>query len=672
MLSKIRALVCLGIVGLLVSCKSFDSLNQQNNNSQSTSVQPIVNIEPVSINEGDTGKITPMVFNILLKNPDGSGQPLASKDSIRIDYSTQPNNATPGPIGSDGTDYEDTFESTSNNNNGGTVIIPAGAVQGSITIRVRGDNTWEFDETFRLLMTISLVTGGQTNTVGNTETTGTILNDDNDPPITTPDSLTVLQDSALTTVNVIANDLDNPGDIVTLAAVSSDQGGTVSINVDNVSVDYRPAIGFAGTEIVTYTASDDKGATATGTLTVKVVRPQIGIRSAHAAEGDTGQRDMVFTALLFQPPELDPNGVSQPLVLPLATDVQVQYATADGFATTTGPSQAGRVAQAGSDYIASSGFVTIRAGSLDSTFSVPILGDLTAEEAETFTVTLSNPVRIDLNAAHTKAEGTIHDGLNDTGQTSCTDFFNDPLNPSQSSYVVSSCPVTAYPGQDAESGRDAALTAETRAKIGSGRAGTGFDWIKLDNTGKRIANQAATYTTTPWDCVRDATTGLWWEVKTTDKTLRDATQRFSWYDRNSANNGGLPGFPNGQACHTTLPNCSTADFVAKVNSQGICGFKDWRLPTLQELMTLVDFGAPSVQKMIDVNYFPNTFGFSSGTFWTSSPSADTLVIPFNPDPANNPKSVPVSSVWAVQFFNGKADTFFQSEDLQVRLVRGRE
>lgn len=59
--------------------------------------------------------------------------------------------------------------------------------------------------------------------------------------------------------------------------------------------------------------------------------------------------------------------------------VGVNYATSNGTAT------------AGSDYTASSGTVTFANGETSKTFSIPILDDTTVENAETVTLTLSNP-----------------------------------------------------------------------------------------------------------------------------------------------------------------------------------------------------------------------------------------------------------------------------------------
>ena len=96
------------------------------------------------------------------------------------------------------------------------------------------------------------------------------VNPINDNPIAVADTLTVDEDAALTSVDVISNDTDMDNDTITLTAVSTAGSGTVAINSDNVSVDYIPAANFNGTEVITYTVSDGTLTDETGTLTVTV------------------------------------------------------------------------------------------------------------------------------------------------------------------------------------------------------------------------------------------------------------------------------------------------------------------------------------------------------------------------------------------------------------------
>ena len=66
------------------------------------------------------------------------------------------------------------------------------------------------------------------------------------------------------------------------------------------------------------------------------------------------------------------------LSAPFDQDLTIHYTTADGSAT------------AGADYQARSGQVTIPAGQTSATVAVPVSGDRTAEDAETFSLRLTD------------------------------------------------------------------------------------------------------------------------------------------------------------------------------------------------------------------------------------------------------------------------------------------
>lgn len=68
--------------------------------------------------------------------------------------------------------------------------------------------------------------------------------------------------------------------------------------------------------------------------------------------------------------------------------------------------------------------------------------------------------------------------------------------------------------------------------------------------------------------------------------------------------------------------CDTYAFTNAVNTQGLCGANDWRMPTKDELEGLVTTTSVINQPLnkelyIDPTYFPNTQKF----FWSSSPDA---------------------------------------------------
>ena len=91
--------------------------------------------------------------------------------------------------------------------------------------------------------------------------------------------------------------------------------------------------------------------------------PTLAIGDVSKAEGNSGTTAFAFTVTL--------SSVS-------GTAVTVQYATANGTAT------------AGSDYLATSGILTIPAGALSATITISVTGDTVKEANETFFVNLSN------------------------------------------------------------------------------------------------------------------------------------------------------------------------------------------------------------------------------------------------------------------------------------------
>lgn len=227
--------------------------------------------------------------------------------------------------------------------------------------------------------------------------------------------------------------------------------------------------------------------------------------------------------------------------------------------------------------------------------------------------------------------------LNDTG----IDWFADG---SQNNLAAEPA---GYEGQDASYGRDAAAAAGTLVKTGGGVAA--FDFTKLDAAGAALTDQGAVYAATPWDCVRDNHTGLVWEVKTIDGGLRDKDWTYSWYNGDASTNGGSAGTANGGACFDT-ENCDTEKYAAAVNAAGLCGGTDWRMPTVEELRSLVDYGVAYPGPTIDTDYFANA---RNTWFWSASPYAGST-----------------GYAWYVNFYYGLDDVGDKSSNGDVRLVRG--
>jgi hypothetical protein len=95
-----------------------------------------------------------------------------------------------------------------------------------------------------------------------------------------------------------------------------------------------------------------------------------------------------------------------------------------------------------------------------------------------------------------------------------------------------------------------------------------------------------------------------------------------------------------------------------VNASGMCNFRDWRLPSHQELLSLVHFGR-NAAPLIDPEYFPNSLTGDNQPvwYWTVNGSADGE----STDDALN--------AWAIDFASGNDNFINKSTAASVRLVR---
>ena len=92
------------------------------------------------------------------------------------------------------------------------------------------------------------------------------------PPVAGNDTMGAISNRTATvlTAKLLSNDTDPDGDTLTLSAVSatSTNGGTVSLGAGSVT--YAPAANYVGADAFTYTVSDGRGGSATGTVLVTV------------------------------------------------------------------------------------------------------------------------------------------------------------------------------------------------------------------------------------------------------------------------------------------------------------------------------------------------------------------------------------------------------------------
>ncbi len=179
----------------------------------------------------------------------------------------------------------------------------------------------------------------------------------------------------------------------------------------------------------------------------------------------------------------------------------------------------------------------------------------------------------------------------------------------------------------------------------------GFDFTRIGPSGAALARQDGAWHTagretdgTQWDCLRDNVSGLWWEAKTRDET--GGVKHLRHMDHTYSASG--TSTPFGARCAGLPGACNAQAYVDAVNAAGLCGFHDWRLPTVTELKPLTSINKGGAT--IDVAQFPNT---APAGYWTASP------YPHRSD-----------YVWYV-YFAGAGDAFGDAPTANhaVRLVR---
>ena len=146
------------------------------------------------------------------------------------------------------------------------------------------------------------------------------------------------------------------------------------------------------------------------------------------------------------------------------------------------------------------------------------------------------------------------------------------------------------------------------------------------------------------DCVKDNITGLVWEGKPTSGYRAD--RGYTYY---GDGRGG-----------------DISEYVAQVNAAALCGKTDWRIPTVNELQGLLDYGVlQSATKyagspMIDTRWFPNTI---TGEYWSSTPASSITNV--------DKTFIEAGKTWVVSFWGGGIGTASANySSNRARLVSG--
>jgi len=163
-------------------------------------------------------------------------------------------------------------------------------------------------------------------------------------------------------------------------------------------------------------------------------------------------------------------------------------------------------------------------------------------------------------------------------------------------------------------------------------------YVKLDAQGNALPDTATLED--GWVAVRDEVTGLVWQLRT-DDTTDYRVWPYVWCDPDPATNDGSE-----EGCVG-----GTAQFLDDLNTEAYGGHTDWRLPSTEELVSLLDYSrtGPALNR----DFFPYTLGYY---FWTKETKAA------DPD-----------SAWQVGFATGEVAAYAKNSfNVYARAVRGPE
>ncbi len=357
-----------------------------------------LSVGDASVTEGQSGT-RDAVFTVTLS--------AAQAEAVTFNYATENGTAIAG------SDYTAVS---------GSLTIPAGATTATIAVPVSGDAVNETDEAFRLRLTLP-----DTATIGliDAEATGTIVSDDVAIAVSISDASITEGDSGFSTAVFVVS-LSEPvpaGQTRTVHFQTENVGGVESSGAfaDYEAIPSGSVVFEAGQtvktipvkvfgdrlwepgneqfrvrlidQLVTNTSTNatqtlpvDK--VGTGTIVNDDAQPTVSIADVSKLEGDSGNSDAEFRVTLSNPTR---------------EGVVIHYSTVAGTAT------------AGTDFDpATDQQITIAPGAMEGTIKVPIVGDVTIEGSETFSVqlasaTVQNAAATSLALADGTAVGTIRD-----------------------------------------------------------------------------------------------------------------------------------------------------------------------------------------------------------------------------------------------------------------------
>jgi|GEM_PF-1885188 len=359
------------------------------------------------------------------------------------------------------------------------------------------------------------------------------------------------------------------------------------------------------------------------------------------------------------------------------------------------------------------------------TLALTVIDDAIPEGGESLTLTLgdiTNSAAGDQDSHTVIISGQV--GLNDTGVLLYSDGVNLDYQETPD----------GFPGQDAASGRDVTVNNPV-----DGFAGFAFEYLDADGNviGEGSRDEASAEDAV---CVRDRTTNLTWEIKqeqhldlitgndNINNTFRSdpvayntnfgqehsfwrsANYQYFWYSRDEENNAGVEG-AQGEALLSDLPislncsyqssaledasgipaserlpqtlglnrgavRCNTSDYLREMQRASLCGFTDWRLPTLNEMKSVVVYETQTAVNGEEVSIIPSMFSrdaaIEKGNQVFSNQSNAEVQSPITRPFyfTSTPSTENDGSVWCVNTETGDTALCLKNRTGYIRGVRG--
>ncbi|MFM2477038.1 Ig-like domain-containing protein [Celerinatantimonas sp. MCCC 1A17872] len=292
----------------------ISSATDVDGNSLST-ISAIATNGTVAINADGTLTYTPNAnFNgsdtITYTISDGNGGTASATVAVTINAVNDAPTATDSTASTD----EDTpvtlavLDNASDVEGDTVTVTNASATNGTVTINADGTITYtpnvNFNGTDTITYTISDGNGGTT-----TATVTVTVNAVNDAPQSADETVTTDEDTPVT-INVLSNDNDVDGDVLSVTSASATHG-SVLINADG-TLTYTPEPDFNGSDTITYTVSDTSGLTSTAEVSISVAAVSDAVDDDSTTLEDQPSIFNVFDNDLFTSTDLTLDSYTQP------------------------------------------------------------------------------------------------------------------------------------------------------------------------------------------------------------------------------------------------------------------------------------------------------------------------------------------------------------------------